>query len=74
MLMCDESHRPLSFANEGGNLIGRETGSQWNPASGKAIAGPLAGQILPRAIGVVADRRAWGRFHPDSEYCRAGVH
>jgi len=65
--------RTLSFANESGKLIDRETGSQWEPASGKAIAGQLAGQVLPRAVGVVSYRRAWDSFHPDSEYWRAGA-
>lgn len=65
--------RTLSFANEGGKLLDRETGSQWDPASGKAIAGPLAGHVLPRAIGVVSYGRAWKNFHPDSKYWRADV-
>ena len=64
--------RTLSLSNESGKLLDRETGSQWDPASGKAIAGPLAGRVLPRAIGVVSYRRAWENFHPDSEYWRAG--
>lgn len=47
-----------------GRMADRATGSIWDIASGKAIAGPLAGQRLSLQPGIVAFQSAWRAFHP----------
>ncbi|MBW3597884.1 MAG: DUF3179 domain-containing protein [Planctomycetes bacterium] len=61
----------LTFSNVGGELIDDRTGSQWDPASGKGVAGQLKGAQLTPEVGVVSYRRAWRDFHPQSTYWRA---
>jgi|GEM_PF-1920889 len=61
------AERLLSFAVDGELIRDAETGSRWQPATGKAVAGQLTGYVLqplPRAI--IARREAWLAFHPDS--------
>lgn len=62
--------RTLSFDDKDGKLVDRETGSQWDGSSGKALGGPLLGESLRRKVGIVSYRRAWEKFHPHSEYWR----
>jgi hypothetical protein len=62
--------RTLSFSIADGKLVDDQTGSEWDPASGKATAGPLKGSQLAPEVGVVSFRRAWRDFHPRSSYWR----
>lgn len=59
--------RVLTFRMNGEQLTDRETGSTWEPVTGRATAGPLAGQTLAALPAAVSFRTAWRRFHPDSE-------
>lgn len=61
----------LTFRTAEGKLLDEQTGTQWDPASGQAVAGPLQGEYLARRIGVVSYRRAWRDFHPESSYWMA---
>lgn len=63
--------RTLTFTLDTGKLVDSQTGTQWDPASGKAVAGPLVGKQLAQQIGIVSYRRAWRDFHPESSYWKA---
>ena len=63
--------RTLTFTDDGGKLLDDQTKTQWDPASGKAVAGLLAGKQLVQQIGVVSYRRAWRDFHPESSYWKS---
>jgi hypothetical protein len=52
---------------DGGTLTDRETGSTWEPVTGRAVAGPLAGRHLVALPATVSFRDAWLRFFPRSE-------
>jgi hypothetical protein len=59
--------RVLTFRAAEGRLTDDETGGTWDPVTGKALTGPLAGQFLAPLPALVSLRDAWLRFHPDSE-------
>ena len=64
---CTVDGRALTFEalNEGGfRLKDTETGSIWDPASGTALSGPLAGQALTPVAGTLAYWDFWSRHHP----------
>jgi Protein of unknown function (DUF3179) len=63
--------RTLSFELALPQVKDRQTGSLWDPAQGTAVAGPLKGKTLKPLVGIVAYRRAWHDFHPDSSYWQA---
>ncbi len=44
-----------------------ETGSQWQRATGRALAGPLAGSILSRRAAPLVFWFAWYDLHPETE-------
>ena len=50
-----------------GRLRDRETGSEWNRASGTAVGGNLAESELAEQVGIISFARAWQTFHPESE-------
>jgi hypothetical protein len=58
--------RVLTFRMTDGQLTD-ETGGIWDPVTGKALTGPLAGQFLRPLPAIVSFRDAWRRFHPDTE-------
>lgn len=64
--------RTLTFSRVNGRLLDQQTGTQWDPVTGGALAGPLKGAQLTPEVGVVAYRRAWEGFYPESSYWRAG--
>ena len=45
----------------------RETGSYWYQANGRAVAGPLAGSLLPELRSDQMTLRNWLQLYPDSE-------
>ncbi len=53
----------LTFRAVRSGLADRETGSRWSAASGRALAGPLAGARLERVAATPAYWFAWLRFH-----------
>jgi hypothetical protein len=61
------SGRVLTFTLGDGGLTDRETGSRWEPLTGEAVAGPLAGHQLGPLPAIVSTRYAWQEFHPRSE-------
>lgn len=59
--------RELTFALAAGDrLRDQETGSLWDPLSGKAISGELAGQELAPLVSTYALWFAWQKYRPDS--------
>ena len=61
----------LSFERSGTFVKDRETAGLWDPAKGQAVEGPQQGKQLKPLVGIVAYRRAWRDFHPDSSYWQA---
>jgi hypothetical protein len=59
--------RVLTFRTAGDRLADDQTASTWDPVTGRAVAGPLAGQELTPVPAIVSFREAWLRFHPGSE-------
>ena len=60
--------RELTFRLAGGVLIDDETGTSWDPFSGRAGAGPLAGERLSQVSHTLSFDWAWEIFYPDSTY------
>ncbi len=60
--------RTLEFvAAQGNRLKDCATGSLWNPESGEAVSGPLAGKRLGRLPSRRVFWFVWARFHPEGE-------
>jgi Protein of unknown function (DUF3179) len=58
----------LTFRVEQNRLLDQQTGTRWEPASGKGVAGSLAGRSLRPIAGAAVSRSdAWLRFHSRSE-------
>ena len=62
--------RELTFRNNKGRLEDHETSSQWDPISGAAIDGPLAGSRLTPLPAVVSYLASWSVFHPNTRSWR----
>ncbi len=60
------NNRILTFVLHKGRLVDQQTGSIWDPVSGKAIAGKLQGEFLTALPGILSFRSVWKRFHPQS--------
>ena len=60
--------RLLTFQISGGKLTDRETGTIWEPSTGRAVTGKLAGQYLKPLPAIVSYKRAWLAFHPKTEF------
>lgn len=45
----------------------KQTGSTWEPTTGRATAGPLKGEYLTPLAAIVSFREVWTKFHPKSE-------
>jgi len=56
----------LEFELKDGQLTDRQSGSQWNPATGQCENGPQAGQVLELIPAIVSYRHTWETFYPDS--------
>lgn len=56
--------RVLSFFLKDGKLVDRETGSEWDRITGKALSGPLQSARLKLLPGTVSDSFTWDLFHP----------
>jgi len=58
--------RELGFvARPADQMTDLETGTQWDPATGEALEGPLQGEQLERVSGTMSYLKAWKMFHPD---------
>ena len=58
--------RVLTLGLAGGQLRDQETGSQWDPMSGRALAGPLKGTQLEARVFTQALWYAWRSVRPDT--------
>ena len=59
--------KELSFTlTEAEQLRDRATGSLWDPLSGEALSGPLAGQRLTPLISTYSLWFAWQKYRPDT--------
>ena len=56
------------LAIEGGELVDRETGTTWDPVRGRALAGPLVGEVLGIVPGFTIFPRDFGTFFPDGRF------
>ena len=58
--------RVLTFHLRQGKIMDDQTGSAWEPISGRAAAGPLAGKSLAPLPATVCHQASWLRFHPST--------
>ncbi len=58
--------REPEFAWRGGALVDVETGSTWDPGSGRAVDGELRGEALERVAYATAFDWAWADFYPET--------
>ena len=58
--------RVLSFTAEHDQIRDAETGSTWDPFTGQAVSGPLAGQALTAVPSVSGFWHAWKAQHPET--------
>jgi hypothetical protein len=58
--------RTLTFAVEGDALRDAETGSRWDPMTGRALSGPLAGRTLGGLVVTTALWYAWRSERPET--------
>ncbi len=62
----------LTFTpNKDNHPIDTETGTEWDPITGRGIRGKLAGKHLRALPAIVSYSKAWSQFHPDSRFGRA---
>ena len=57
--------RTLTFESDGTQITDRETGSTWD-VLGRAIAGPLAGQVLTPVVAINHFWFSWAAFKPET--------
>jgi len=60
--------KTLSIELADGKFTDKETGSTWDPTSGKAIEGKLSGTYLQAQPAIVSFFKAWKTFHPKSVF------
>ena len=58
------ARRTLTFAAQGDALVDAETGSRWDPMTGRAASGPLAGRTLEEVPVTTALWYAWRSQRP----------
>jgi len=58
----------LSFRRDAEGIHDEQTGSRWNPTTGKSTSGPWTDRQLKPAVGVVSFRATWDQFYPDTAY------
>ncbi len=57
-------NKTLTFQLRGGAPVDLETGSLWDPITGRALSGPLTGSRLEPVAGTISKIRTWNVFHP----------
>ncbi len=57
--------RTLTFRSEGGTILDKETGSEWN-VLGEAVAGELAGSRLEPVVSIDHFWFSWAAFRPET--------
>lgn len=58
--------RTLTFRADGDRMADAETGSAWDPLTGRAVSGPLAGHALSSVPATTGFWHAWKAHHPDT--------
>lgn len=58
----------LSFVMNNGAMQDLQTGSTWNPRTGVAIHGDLAGKKLVHLKAKISLKKAWDVFYPECNY------
>jgi hypothetical protein len=58
----------LTLSISGGRLVDEETGTVWDPGTGVARDGPLAGEILDSLPGFTAQESDARTFWPNARY------
>ncbi len=48
-------------------MTDRQTASHWQILNGNCIKGELQGKVLKQRVGIMSFRKAWQKFHPDSQ-------
>ena len=61
----------LTFQNADGRLVDEQTGTTWDPTTGRGAAGRFAGRYLRALPAIVSYKRAWLNFHPKSQVVSA---
>jgi hypothetical protein len=61
--------RTLTFAAAGDRVRDEETGTIWDPLTGRALEGPLAGEQLEPVVSTQALWYAWRSQRPDTTLC-----
>ncbi len=62
--------RTLTLGVSGDRLVDNETGTTWDPASGRALNGPLLGEILDILPGFTSFESDARTFWPEASYWR----
>ena len=60
-----EEFRVVALVEEDGRLVDLGTGSVWDPVRGRALEGPLAGEVLDQLPGFTSFPGDYERFFPD---------
>jgi len=63
--------RTLTFEVQGEYLVDQETGTRWDPRLGRALSGPLAGEVLQAAPTITSFEWSWYDFYPETEIVSA---
>ena len=58
----------LTFAEENGKYVDKQTGSEWDLEYGVGTEGSMKGKKLKPLVVISSFSRAWSNFHPESEY------
>jgi Protein of unknown function (DUF3179) len=58
--------KELVFRRRGDDVVDDQTGSVWDPLTGRSLRGPLEGRQLAPVNGVASLRDVWRDFHPQS--------
>jgi hypothetical protein len=56
----------LDFEFVDGGITDRQTGSSWDPLTGRALTSPMLGKRLVRLQGIISTHDAWHTFHPNT--------
>ncbi len=57
----------LAFERNDEQIVDSQTGSVWDPVSGKCLEGAHKGERLQPLPGIVSYAKVWQRFHPQSK-------
>lgn len=59
--------RELNFEKARDGIKDKQTGSTWEPTTGRAVEGPLKGSHLTALPAIVSYRKTWLAFHPETK-------